>query len=507
MTKLASRPLLTVGTLVLLASTANSTSSADRFDPPKKLTLVYNINNGGYIDVCGCKHKEVRQGSLTRRSAFLKQLRSTGREILLVDGGSALFPIKEHVKKEELAESMRKAELIVEAYNRMGYRVMAVGAFDLAAGLDNLKKLEKKAKFELLSANLADAETGKLHFKPHTVIETGGIRVGFFGLTLDTLTKVYLEKVAPPSKPSRVSDLVLLDPVEAARNAVKELEGKADLIVAVSHVREETNFELAKALAGLQVVVDPFIQYGNHHTWIKEPEWVTFQGDTVFLRSDGQGARLGVLDIEMVAPRGMLASADRAAELEELVAAGSAAESDRAELQALRGKNPFEFTLVSLEPHHSTDPDLDHLIEEWKKNIDPATVKRLEAALPLKDQYLTTEKCASCHEKQHEFWKGTRHARAMASLVATGDHQRFDCVGCHSLGYGQAFLDTTNIGKYAEVQCESCHGTNPRHAADPKANKFAVVQKDTCLACHNKSQTLVDFNFFRSRREVACPKG
>jgi len=26
----------------------------------KTFSLVYNVNNAGYIDVCGCKHKEVR---------------------------------------------------------------------------------------------------------------------------------------------------------------------------------------------------------------------------------------------------------------------------------------------------------------------------------------------------------------------------------------------------------------------------------------------------------------
>src|SRR6059036_1237003 len=60
----------------------------------KKFTLVYNVNNAGYIDVCGCKHKEVRQGSLTRRASFLKQLRATGRDLLLVDGGSSLFALE-----------------------------------------------------------------------------------------------------------------------------------------------------------------------------------------------------------------------------------------------------------------------------------------------------------------------------------------------------------------------------------------------------------------------------
>ena len=74
----------------------------------RKFTLIYNVNNAGYIDVCGCKHKEVRQGSITRRASFLKQIRATGRDILLLDGGSSFFPVDERVKDTERAEAIRR---------------------------------------------------------------------------------------------------------------------------------------------------------------------------------------------------------------------------------------------------------------------------------------------------------------------------------------------------------------------------------------------------------------
>src|SRR2546428_11739219 len=107
--------------------------------PTKIFTLVYPVNSAGYVDVCECKHKEVRQGSLTRRASFLKQLRATGRDLLLVDGGSSLFALEDRVKESELTEALRKAELIIEAYNRMGYRAMAVGSFDIAGGVEKLQ--------------------------------------------------------------------------------------------------------------------------------------------------------------------------------------------------------------------------------------------------------------------------------------------------------------------------------------------------------------------------------
>lgn len=487
------------GVLLALLALSAVLAGVGESPAPKKLTLVYNVNNAGYIDVCGCKHKEVRQGSITRRSSFLKQLRATGRNLLLLDGGSSLFALDDRLKDAERIEAIRKADLIVEAYNRMEYRAIAIGSFDLAAGLDALLELEKKAKFDFLSANLVSRSTRQPIFKPHAVYEVAGVRVGVIGLTLNTMDKVYLGKVAP--------DAEVTDPIAAAEASMNELRGKTDLIIALSHLRQETNTALIKKLKDLEILVDPFIEYGNHHTWIQEDQWVRFEGETLVLRSDGQGARMGVVDFNITIPHKQFVSEDRLTEIKEAIADGSATAEDKTELAASQGKNTFTFQRISLEPHHRTDPDIDTMIDEWKKNVDPAKVARQAAGLPRKADYLTVEKCSSCHQKQYEFWKTTKHSHAMASLAETGDQHRYDCVGCHSLGYGEAFLDTTKIGAFADVQCESCHGTNPKHAEKPQEMKFSKVSRSDCIVCHNKEQLRTEFNFVEAKPRVQCPKG
>jgi len=490
---------VTAGIVAVGLAALVTASNTNAPDTAKRFTLVYNVNNAGYIDVCGCKHKEVRQGSITRRASFLKQLRAAKPEILLLDGGSSLFPIEDRVKDPERVEAIRKAELIVEAYNRMGYRAMAVGSFDLAAGLDTLQSLAQKAKFEILSANLLDKATQAPIFKPHAVLEVAGVRVGVIGLTLETMSRAYLGKVAP--------GVVVSDPIEAATRSVEELRGKVDLLIALSHVKQETNFQMISKLKELEIVVDPFIEYGNPKTWIDQDAWLSFRDDTLFLRSDGQGARMGVVDVTVIQSRKTLVQEDRLKELEEAMAAGKATAEEKAELEKARGKNLIKFERISLEPHHRTDPDMDRLIEEWKKNIDPSKVAHLEAELPRKADFLTVEKCKSCHPKQYDNWKQTKHSQAMASLATTGDQHRYDCVGCHSLGYGEAFLNTTKIGAFADVQCESCHGTNAKHADDPKQFKFSKVARSDCIVCHNKEQTRAEFNFVEAKPKVQCPKG
>ena len=492
--------MMLVPICLLLGALATVLSGiAGESETPKKFTLVYNINNAGYIDVCGCKHKEVRQGSMTRRASFLKQLKATDRNLLLLDGGSAFFPINKRLKPTEVKEAVRKAELITESYNRIGYSAMAIGPYDLITGLDNLLKLKKKARFQMLSANFVDKD-GKLLFKPHAVFEVGGIRVGVIGLTLETIPKPVLEKRAPGCR--------ILDPFTAAEKSYETLRPETDIIIALSHLKEDTNFSLIEKLKGLEMIIDPYIQQGSHKTWLKEEsEWLEEKNNTLFLRSDGQGARLGIVDVELFKNGKTLYSGARYDELLDLVEFDEADAQQKKELQSLSGKNLYRFTRISLEPHHLTDPEIDALVNAWKKNIDLSGVKHLEKDLPDKTRYLTHTACKSCHEKQYAFWLTTTHSHTFDELKKTGDEARYDCIGCHTLGYGAAFLDTTNVGNYANVQCESCHGLQPEHPKKPAEHSFGKVARSSCILCHNKEQTRSVFQFVPARKKVACPKG
>ncbi|MCA8961877.1 MAG: hypothetical protein KDC38_15235, partial [Planctomycetes bacterium] len=91
-------------------------------DGARKLLLGYGINNYGYIDVCGCKHKKIRQGSITRRASLLRQLRIHHPHMVLIDAGNTLFGREDRTAKDhERPQLIEKAKVLVEAYNRMGY--------------------------------------------------------------------------------------------------------------------------------------------------------------------------------------------------------------------------------------------------------------------------------------------------------------------------------------------------------------------------------------------------
>ncbi len=99
------------------------------------------------------------------------------------------------------------------------------------------------------------------------------------------------------------------------------------------------------------------------------------------------------------------------------------------------------------------------------------------------------EACGSCHEAQHRFWKGTRHASNFDTLRPSNNEKTPNCIGCHTLGYGIAFTRPADAVNFKEVQCENCHGAKPKHAEDPSAHRFEGVKEGTCLGCHNPDHT------------------
>ena len=133
-------------------STPESAGEGDSSD----LFLVYSVNNVGYIDVCGCKRKKVRQGSLTRRASYIKQARFHHDNLCLLDGGNTLFgPDDGKAKDFEKKQLHEKAKLIVESYNRMGYQAMLVGHHDITMGLEKLREYQKMARFPFLPTCLS----------------------------------------------------------------------------------------------------------------------------------------------------------------------------------------------------------------------------------------------------------------------------------------------------------------------------------------------------------------
>ncbi|MDE0961424.1 MAG: multiheme c-type cytochrome, partial [Planctomycetota bacterium] len=460
-------------------SAADDSAATDDSDEPSKpsdsddseatgdhdLFLVFSINNVGYIDVCGCKRKKVRQGSITRRSAYINQARFHHKNLVLIDGGNTLFGTDDGKKKDFAQQQLlAKAKLIIESYNRMGYQAMLVGHHDLTLGLPALLEFQKQAQFPLLSANLVYADDQQLIFPPSTIIESDGMKIGVLGLTIDTIPSYFLEK-ANPERP-----LALLDAVETAKKLIPQLREQCDMVVLLSANHIGTNRQLAAEVDGIDLMIDPMIELGNHKIWIDEEDSLETINNTLLARTDSQGARLGTIAIDWVE-------------------GGSPMVSLSYDEAPPAGRSTYWYERASMEPHLLEDPEIVEMVNSFKKNAKFLASEKLPP-LHDKDKYLTAATCSVCHVEQTEFWQKTKHATAFASLEETDDQWRQDCIACHVLGYGQAFIAPEDAEPYKNVQCENCHGLNPDHPRDPVNHQWPSVKETACLVCHNKNQTL-----------------
>ncbi|MCI0650776.1 MAG: hypothetical protein L0Z55_02710 [Planctomycetes bacterium] len=472
---------------VVLALLAFASGSALRGETPnpaagdsRSLYLLFSINNVGFIDVCGCKHKQVRQGSVMRRSSFLKQVRGRGRDVALIDGGNTLYNDDDAKANEAARAQLReKAKVIVESYNRMGYQCMNVGHLDLLEGIDYLRELEKMARFPFISANFVDAATGKPIFAPTHEIVVSGVKIGIVGVLIHSLQPYYLELHAKGTK--------VLDPIAAAKEHVAALRARNDVVVALSYNDPAYNARFAAEVPGIDIVIDPCLDEFNAIRRKVEPHEDYLEASGVLIaRTRPEGHSLGTIDLTLL-PNGRPFV-------------------NRATTAAVpAGRSSFLYKREPIEPHVLEDPEIVKLVNTFKDGTKFVNTESLPP-MPEKGKYLTAATCSTCHAAQAEFWKKTTHARAFATLEATNDQWRQDCIGCHTLGYGAAFIAPADAEPYKNVQCESCHGLNPEHPKDPASHEWPRISEKNCLVCHNENQTREEFHFGAARRLVACPK-
>ena len=112
-------------------------------------------------------------GGLARRATFLKDLRATGTDPILLDAGN-------------LFNEQNNSIGLIKCYNEIGYDALNIGAQDLANAI-NISNLEKAAEFPFISANIIHRQSGEPVFKPFTIVERNGIILAIIGLTNNLL--------------------------------------------------------------------------------------------------------------------------------------------------------------------------------------------------------------------------------------------------------------------------------------------------------------------------------
>ena len=212
-----------------------------------------------------------------RIAAKVNEIRNTQENVLVLDAGDTFHG--------QTISTLVKGESIAKVMNIIKYDVMVPGNHDFNYGQERLLELDKLTDFPIIAANILKAD-GTTLFSPYVIKEFNGVKVGIFGLSTPETTY--------KTNPSNVKGLTFEDPTVAAEKMVKELEEKADIIIALSHLGLDeastyTSKLVAEKVKGIDLIVD-----GHSHTVLTEGLKV---GDTLIVQTGEYDKNLGIVNM------------------------------------------------------------------------------------------------------------------------------------------------------------------------------------------------------------------
>ena len=232
--------------LCLVLSLSCTAFAANEAQPLSGKTVILHSNDvHGAIDLYAAM------------AALKADYEAQGAEVILADAGD--------YSQGTVYVSVNKGADAVTMMNATGYDVATIGNHEFDYGYAQLAENMKAAKFKVLCADVLGAD-GKTIFDANTIIEKGGVKIGFFGLeTPEAQTK------ANPKLIQGLKFLAGKDGSElyaCAAAQVADLKAKgADLVVCLAHLGVDessepyTSYDLTKNVKGIDFIID-----GHSHT-------------------------------------------------------------------------------------------------------------------------------------------------------------------------------------------------------------------------------------------------
>ncbi|WP_260858130.1 5'-nucleotidase C-terminal domain-containing protein [Bacillus sp. FJAT-22090] len=161
-------------------------------------------------------------GSLTQLHTIIKGIRKDNPNTILLDNGDLIQD-----NSAELFNDQPESPMTV-AINAMGYEAWTYGNHEFNFGLDVLDKVSSQFKGPKLAGNVYK-ENGERYLPAYTIIEREGVKIGIIGMVTPMITEY--EKGT-----NHLEGLVVKNPVDETKKAVKELEGKVDVMIGLMHM-------------------------------------------------------------------------------------------------------------------------------------------------------------------------------------------------------------------------------------------------------------------------------
>jgi 2',3'-cyclic-nucleotide 2'-phosphodiesterase (5'-nucleotidase family) len=197
-------------------------------------------------------------GGASRRGTIVRRVRSETRTpVMLFDCGDGTLG------HTALGNAFH-GEVDIAVMNALDYDAMVPGNHEFQWPSPDVLRNARDSEFPWVCANLVDGKTGEPFLTPYIIREVDGVRIAFFGLMNDLVSKqpgIYLGGTE--------LGLKVLPGRDVAVELVPELREKADIVVLLSHLGRGADVSLAQAVPGIDIILG-----GHSHSTLKTPQMV-----------------------------------------------------------------------------------------------------------------------------------------------------------------------------------------------------------------------------------------
>lgn len=246
--------------LILLLTTlfiSCSSSGVTQEGVEHKLVVLHTNDHHGH-PLAFFDYPAPGQGGLAARSTYVKEIRESNKNVLVVDAGDFTTGRPE--------SNFFQGEPDLIGYNHIGYDLISMGNHEFDYDWATVQKQIGMSNFPWLNANVKKDGEYLENVQPYIIKDYGDFKVAIIGLMTKETKKT--------GNPAHIGDLIFLDEVEVAKELVPKLKKKADIVIAVVHMGlydtdSRGSRRLAAEVPGISLIVD-----GHSHTKIEEPVYV-----------------------------------------------------------------------------------------------------------------------------------------------------------------------------------------------------------------------------------------
>ncbi len=207
---------------------------------------------------------------------LIEQQRHRYSPSLLTFGGDLLSP--------SVLSYLTHGKEMISLCNQMGVDVAVVGNHEFDFGLETLQYRLGESRFPWLAANVRGRDGALLpHSREWMIRQMGEVTIAFIGLLTPSTTEL-----------ATVGDqLTVQDPVAVARQLVPVLRAQGvDLIVALTHLAQAEDAELARQVPGIDLILG-----GHDHD-----SMLQMVGTVPIVKAASDGGQLAVVELTLVRP-------------------------------------------------------------------------------------------------------------------------------------------------------------------------------------------------------------